>query len=138
MLFITILHLFFLHIRGSSNPLGLRRNTYKVPFHVYYVIKDLLVIFIFIFIFMFVTLHFGYNLIDAENFIPSNPLVTPIHIQPEWYFLFTYAILRSIPNKLGGVFLIASAFLVLFLFRVNRKIHLFRGFQYFPFTRFIY
>jgi len=87
---------------------------------------------------MFVTLHFGYNLIDAGNFIPSNPLVTPIHIQPEWYFLFTYAILRSIPNKLGGVFLIASAFLVLFLFRVNRKIHLFRGFQYFPFTRFIY
>ena len=110
----------------------------KVPFHIYYVIKDLLILLTFSFIFLFTTLNYGYNLIDAENFIPANPLVTPIHIQPEWYFLFTYAILRSIPNKLGGVVLIASAFLVLFLFGINRKNHFFRGFQFSPISRFIF
>ena len=138
MLFLTILHLFYLHMTGRSNPLGIASNTYKVPFHIYYVIKDLLILLTFSFIFLFTTLNYGYNLIDAENFIPANPLVTPIHIQPEWYFLFTYAILRSIPNKLGGVVLIASAFLVLFLFGINRKNHFFRGFQFSPISRFIF
>jgi ubiquinol-cytochrome c reductase cytochrome b subunit len=78
-------------------------RTNKVPFHYYYAVKDLYVYFVFMFIFIVVTLKYGYNLIDAENWIPANPLVTPTHIQPEWYFLFAYAILRSIPNKLGGV-----------------------------------
>ena len=83
MLFLTILHLFYLHMTGRSNPLGIASNTYKVPFHIYYVIKDLLILLTFSFIFLFTTLNYGYNLIDAENFIPANPLVTPIHIQPE-------------------------------------------------------
>jgi len=138
MLFLTILHLFYLHMTGRSNPLGIASNTYKVPFHVYYVVKDILVLLSFSFLFLFTTLNYGYDLIDAENFIPANSLVTPIHIQPEWYFLFTYAILRSIPNKLGGVVLIASAFLVLFLFGINRKNHFFRGFQFSPISRLIF
>lgn len=70
-------------MNGSSNPLGVRSSTNKVPFHYYYTVKDLYVYFVFMFIFIFVTLNYGYNLIDAENFIPANPLVTPTHIQPE-------------------------------------------------------
>lgn len=67
------------------------------------------------FIFMYFTLVLGYVFIDAENFIPANPLVTPAHIQPEWYFLFAYAILRSVPNKLGGVVALVMSIAVLFL-----------------------
>jgi len=72
-----------LHLHGSSNPLGVSSATNKVPFHYYFSVKDLYVFFVFFFIFMVVTLKYGYNLIDAENFIPANPLVTPTHIQPE-------------------------------------------------------
>ena len=87
---------------------------------------------------MFVTLNYGYNLIDAENWIPANPLVTPTHIQPEWYFLFAYAILRSIPNKLGGVLGLVLAVTVLFAFSLYSKNLLFRGFRYSPVTRLLY
>jgi len=72
-----------LHITGRTNPLGVSSNTNKVSFHYYYAVKDLYVIFVVLFIFMFFTLKYGYSFIDAENFIPANPLVTPIHIQPE-------------------------------------------------------
>lgn len=80
---LVVLHIFFLHLHGSSNPLGISSRTRKVPFHYYFTVKDGYVMFVVIFIFLFVTLGFGYNLIDAENFLPANPLVTPIHIQPE-------------------------------------------------------
>lgn len=137
-LFLVILHLFFLHIRGRTNPLGVSSNTNKVPFHYYYSVKDLYVIILFLFIFLFVTLNYGYNLIDAENWIPANALVTPTHIQPEWYFLFAYAILRSIPNKLGGVFGLVSAVLVLFAFSIYSKRLLFRGFNFSPIARLLF
>lgn len=127
---LVILHLFYLHIEGSSNPLGVSSNTNKVPFHYYYSVKDLYVYFVFLFVFMVVTLKYGYNLIDAENFIPANPLVTPAHIQPEWYFLFAYAILRSIPNKLGGVLGLLFSVLFLFLFTVNSSNLLFSGVRF--------
>lgn len=71
---------------------------------------------LFFFRFTFFSLTLGYYFIDAENFIPANPLVTPVHIQPEWYFLFAYAILRSIPNKLGGVVALVLSILLLFVF----------------------
>lgn len=135
---LVILHIFYLHEYGSSNPLGVSSNTNKVSFHYYYSVKDLYVYFVFMFVFMFFTLKFGYAFIDAENFIPANPLVTPTHIQPEWYFLFAYAILRSIPNKLGGVVGLLLAVLVLFLFSVSSTNLLFRGIMYSPLARFTF
>jgi ubiquinol-cytochrome c reductase cytochrome b subunit len=93
---------------------------------------------LFLFVFLFVTLNNGYNLIDAENWIPANPLVTPTHIQPEWYFLFAYAILRSIPNKLGGVLGLLASVLVLFAFSLYSKNLIFRGFNYSPVARLLY
>jgi ubiquinol-cytochrome c reductase cytochrome b subunit len=87
---------------------------------------------------MFFTLKYGYSFIDAENFIPANPLVTPVHIQPEWYFLFAYAILRSIPNKLGGVVGLVLSVMFLFLFSISRSNHFFSGSQFSPFSRFVF
>lgn len=111
---ITIIHLLFLHQTGSNNPLGINRNNDKIPFHPYFSLKDIFG-FILIFIFLlFLTILFPYKLGDPDNFIPANPLVTPPHIQPEWYFLFAYAILRSIPNKLGGVIALVFSIAILF------------------------
>jgi ubiquinol-cytochrome c reductase cytochrome b subunit len=87
---------------------------------------------------MVVTLIYGYDLIDAENWIPANPLVTPTHIQPEWYFLFAYAILRSIPNKLGGVVGLVLAVVCLFFFSFFSRNLLFRGFSHSPLSRFFF
>nr|QAU54067.1 cytochrome b [Cellana radiata] len=112
---LSLIHLIFLHETGSNNPLGLSTNTDKIPFHSYYTFKD-----IFGAMLMFLTLMtvvlFSPNLLgDPDNFTPANPLVTPVHIQPEWYFLFAYAILRSIPNKLGGVMGLLFSILILFM-----------------------
>nr|YP_010729368.1 cytochrome b [Ophioleila elegans]WED07073.1 cytochrome b [Ophioleila elegans] len=113
--FLSILHLLFLHETGSNNPLGVASDYDKTLFHTYFTSKDG-VGFIFFFIFLVIlSLLFPTVLSDPENYIPANPLVTPPHIQPEWYFLFAYAILRSIPNKLGGVIALVGAILVLFL-----------------------
>lgn len=113
-LMIVILHLFFLHITGSSNPLGTNRNLNKIPFHIYFTFKDILGFIFFLFIFSVIILQYPYIFSDPDNFIPANPIVTPIHIQPEWYFLFAYAILRSIPNKLGGVLALLASILILY------------------------
>nr|AAT98739.1 cytochrome b [Lepeophtheirus salmonis] len=109
-------HTIFLHSTGSSNPLGVPGNYYKIPFDPYYTFKDA---FGFGLIFCLMGALVSYSpwlLADPENFIPANPLVTPAHIQPEWYFLFAYAILRSIPNKLGGVVALALSVSILFFF----------------------
>jgi ubiquinol-cytochrome c reductase cytochrome b subunit len=135
---LVILHIFFLHIQGRSNPLGVSSRTNKVPFHYYYAVKDLYVYFVFMFIFIVVTLKYGYNLIDAENWIPANPLVTPTHIQPEWYFLFAYAILRSIPNKLGGVLGLVLSVIFLFVFTISSSRIIFSGINFSPIARFVY
>nr|AIG52592.1 cytochrome b [Ctenotus quinkan] len=111
----SILHLLFLHETGSNNPTGLASNTDKIPFHPYYSYKDLLGATLFLMALLSLTL-FSPNLLgDPENFTPANPLVTPPHIKPEWYFLFAYAILRSIPNKLGGVLALLFSILILML-----------------------
>nr|UXB58288.1 cytochrome b [Gambusia affinis]UXB58301.1 cytochrome b [Gambusia affinis] len=109
----TMVHLIFLHETGSNNPIGLNSDADKISFHPYFSYKDLLG-----FVFLLTTLVtlslFSPNLLgDPENFTPANPLVTPPHIKPEWYFLFAYAILRSIPNKLGGVLALLASILVL-------------------------
>nr|AIG53358.1 cytochrome b [Ctenotus schomburgkii] len=111
----SMLHLLFLHETGSNNPTGLASNTDKIPFHPYYSYKDLLGATLFILLLLSLAL-FSPNLLgDPENFTPANPLVTPPHIKPEWYFLFAYAILRSIPNKLGGVLALLFSILILML-----------------------
>nr|AAN39896.1 cytochrome b [Collocalia dodgei] len=112
---LTLIHLTFLHESGSNNPLGIVSNCDKIPFHPYFSTKDLLGFAIMLTPLMTLAL-FSPNLLgDPENFTPANPLVTPPHIKPEWYFLFAYAILRSIPNKLGGVLALAASVLILFL-----------------------
>nr|YP_009116135.1 cytochrome b [Taeniura lymma]AJD22409.1 cytochrome b [Taeniura lymma] len=112
---LTMIHLLFLHETGSNNPTGLSSNMDKIPFHPYYTYKDLVGFFILLTLLTLLAL-FAPNLLgDTENFIPANPLVTPPHIKPEWYFLFAYAILRSIPNKLGGVLALIFSILVLLL-----------------------
>nr|YP_010000818.1 cytochrome b [Ifrita kowaldi]QOD96743.1 cytochrome b [Ifrita kowaldi] len=112
---LTLVHLTFLHETGSNNPLGISSDCDKIPFHPYYSIKDILG-FALMIISLITLALFSPNLLgDPENFTPANPLATPPHIKPEWYFLFAYAILRSIPNKLGGVLALAASVLVLFL-----------------------
>nr|AIN76750.1 cytochrome b [Chaetostoma loborhynchos]AIN76751.1 cytochrome b [Chaetostoma loborhynchos]AIN76752.1 cytochrome b [Chaetostoma loborhynchos]AIN76753.1 cytochrome b [Chaetostoma loborhynchos]AIN76754.1 cytochrome b [Chaetostoma loborhynchos] len=109
----TIMHALFLHETGSNNPIGLNSDTDKISFHPYFSYKDLLG-FIVLLTFLASLALFSPNLLgDPENFTPANPLVTPPHIKPEWYFLFAYAILRSIPNKLGGVLALLFSILVL-------------------------
>lgn len=136
-LIITIIHLLFLHQTGSNNPLGLNRNLDKIPFHPFFTFKDLIGGIILIFFLTILTLTNPYLLGDPDNFIPANPLVTPVHIQPEWYFLFAYAILRSIPNKLGGVIALIISILILIIlpFTFNKKI---QGIQFYPINQIIF
>lgn len=108
------MHLLFLHQTGSNNPLGLNSNADKVRFHTFYSSKDVFGFVVFLATLSLLVLFYPNILGDPENFIPANPLSTPAHIKPEWYFLWAYAILRSIPNKLGGVVAIFAAILILF------------------------
>nr|YP_010311877.1 cytochrome b [Grypocephalus pallipectus]UNA71185.1 cytochrome b [Grypocephalus pallipectus]UPL65777.1 cytochrome b [Grypocephalus pallipectus] len=118
----VMIHLLFLHQTGSNNPLGLNSNYDKIPFHPYFSIKDLMGMMFTLTLFSLLILLEPRMLGDPENFIPANPLVTPVHIQPEWYFLFAYAILRSIPNKLGGVVaMILSIAIIIILPLINKS-----------------
>nr|BAE91973.1 cytochrome b [Psenes arafurensis] len=109
----SVLHLLFLHETGSNNPIGLNSNADKISFHPYFSYKDLLGFAVLLIALASLAL-FSPNLLgDPDNFTPANPMVTPPHIKPEWYFLFAYAILRSIPNKLGGVLALLASILVL-------------------------
>ena len=134
---IRAVHLLFLHQTGRGNPLGLNRNFDKLRFHPYFSIKDLVGFFLLLIILNFLWLLSPWVLGDPENFIPANPLVTPVHIQPEWYFLIAYAILPSIPNKLGGVIALALSIAILiicpFLPRSN-----FRGLSFYPLRKIIF
>nr|WMV00449.1 cytochrome b [Rhodopsalta cruentata] len=119
---LTIIHLLYLHTTGSNNPLGINSNNDKVPFHPYFSIKDIMSLCILMIMFLMFVMLEPYMLGDPDNFTPANPLVTPKHIQPEWYFLFAYAILRSIPNKLGGVIaLFMSIFILMFVPFLNNS-----------------
>lgn len=109
------LHLFVLHETGSNNPLGISAKVDKIPFHPYYTLKDLYGLILFA-LFFGIFIYFYPNMLGhPDNYIEANPLVTPAHIVPEWYFLPFYAILRSIPDKLGGVICMGLALVVLFL-----------------------
>lgn len=108
------LHLILLHTVVSTNPIQVSSEN-KIPFHPYYVIKDLFALAVAICSFMLLVHYYPNILGHADNFIPANPLVTPAHIVPEWYFTPFYAILRSSPDKLGGVVAMVTAILVLFI-----------------------
>nr|YP_010586155.1 cytochrome b [Ecnomus latus]UZZ43904.1 cytochrome b [Ecnomus latus] len=120
---LIILHLIFLHYNKSSNPMNMKKNNDKIPFHPYYSWKDLMGFIIMIMMFFVFMMKYPFLLNDSDNFIETNPMITPPHIQPEWYFLFAYAILRSIPNKLGGVIALLMSILILFFMPfMNKKI----------------
>lgn len=134
---LVIIHLFFLHQTGSSNPLGINRNIDKIPFHPYFTFKDLVGFIIFLILLSLLTLTNPYLLGDPDNFTPANPLVTPVHIQPEWYFLFAYAILRSIPNKLGGVLALVISIAILYLLPFT-KTNKFNRHQFYPLNKILF
>nr|Q9TDM0.1 RecName: Full=Cytochrome b; AltName: Full=Complex III subunit 3; AltName: Full=Complex III subunit III; AltName: Full=Cytochrome b-c1 complex subunit 3; AltName: Full=Ubiquinol-cytochrome-c reductase complex cytochrome b subunit [Lissodelphis peronii]AAD54442.1 cytochrome b [Lissodelphis peronii]ABK63386.1 cytochrome b [Lissodelphis peronii] len=110
---LAAVHLLFLHETGSNNPTGIPSNMDMIPFHPYYTIKDILGALFLILTLLALTLFTPDLLGDPDNYTPANPLSTPAHIKPEWYFLFAYAILRSIPNKLGGVLALLLSILIL-------------------------
>jgi quinol-cytochrome oxidoreductase complex cytochrome b subunit len=114
---VVVLHLIALHQHGSNNPLGIDRKGPQdsIPFHPYYTVKDLFGLFIFLIVYSIFVFWYPNVLGHPDNYIPANPLQTPPHIVPEWYFLPFYAVLRSIPNKLLGVIAMFSSILVLFV-----------------------
>lgn len=136
-LFIVMIHLVFLHETGSSNPLGLNRNLDKIVFHPYFSLKDIYGFILLFIVYLFVCFIRPYIFIDVENFITSNPIVTPVHIQPEWYFLFAYTILRSISRKIGGVVALFISVLIFYFipFIISSR---FRRTQFYIFIQFIY
>lgn len=111
---VTIVHLALLHEHGSNNPVGTESSVDKVPFYPYFYVKDLLAFFGLITVFATFVFYFPNAMGHPDNYIPANPMVTPSHIVPEWYFLPFYAVLRSIPDKLGGVAAMGGALVVLF------------------------
>jgi len=112
---VVVVHLLALHTDGSNNPLGISSNADKISFHPYFTFKDLLG-FILFFMFFSYFVFFNPNILGhSDNYIEADPLVTPPHIVPEWYFLAFYAILRGIPNKLLGVIALVSAILILLI-----------------------
>lgn len=133
----TIIHILFIHQTGSNNPLGIVRNVDKVPFHPYFTFKDITGFIVILAALILLTLLNPYLLGDPDNFIPANPLVTPAHIQPEWYFLFAYAILRSIPNKLGGVIALVISILILLVLPFTHAAK-FRSLTFYPLNQVIF
>ena len=107
----VILHLVALHRFGSNNPIGIdvKGSQDTIPFHPYYTIKDLFGLGVFLTLFAAAVFFFPNFMGHPDNYIPANPMVTPAHIVPEWYFLPFYAILRAVPDKLGGVLLMFGA-----------------------------
>ena len=112
---LVLVHLSLLHSNGSNNPLGINKNVDTVSFYPYFYVKDLFAFLLLIAFFSFFVFYYPNFLGHSDNYIPANPLVTPAHIVPEWYFLPFYAILRSIPDKLGGVVAMIAAILILLL-----------------------
>jgi quinol-cytochrome oxidoreductase complex cytochrome b subunit len=112
---LAILHLSLLHLEGSNNPLGVCTIIDKETFYPYFFLKDLFGLLVFFTIFAFVVFFYPNAMGHPDNYIRANALVTPTHIVPEWYFLPFYAILRSIPDKLGGVACMGAAIAIFFV-----------------------
>jgi ubiquinol-cytochrome c reductase cytochrome b subunit len=112
---LALVHLILLHQNGSTNPLGIESNVDKISFYPYFYVKDLLGFVVLMAIFTFFVYFQPNTLGHPDNYIPANPMVTPAHIVPEWYFLPFYAVLRSIPDKLGGVAAMGGAIVMLLI-----------------------
>nr|ATU74737.1 cytochrome b [Formosatettix qinlingensis] len=134
---LTMIHLLFLHQSGSNNPLGMNSNSEKIPFHPFFSIKDSITMLLLLMVLMLISLMYPYIMGDPDNFIPANPLVTPPQNQPEWYFLFAYAILRSIPNKLGGVIALAMSIAITLIMPFYNKAN-FQGNQFYPINQIMF
>nr|YP_010309676.1 cytochrome b [Actenodia billbergi]UMR54793.1 cytochrome b [Actenodia billbergi] len=130
----VMIHLLFLHQTGSNNPLGTNSNIDKIPFHPFFSFKDIMGFIVMMTLLIMLSLMNPYLLGDPDNFTPANPLVTPVHIQPEWYFLFAYAILRSIPNKLGGVIALVMSIAILLIMPFTNKKN-FMSNQFYPLNK---
>nr|YP_010735818.1 cytochrome b [Erianthus versicolor]WEL32781.1 cytochrome b [Erianthus versicolor] len=128
---LSMVHIMFIHQTGSNNQIGINSNMDKIPFHPYFTIKDSITVIILLIIMMILSMTNPNMLGDPDNFSPANPMVTPIHIQPEWYFLFAYAILRSIPNKLGGVIALGMSIMILMIMPFYNKTK-FKGNEFYP------
>ena len=137
LILLIIIHILLLHNVGSNNSLGINIIYNKKNFHPYYLIKDILGFFLLFIIFFTLILFYPYLISDPENFIPANSLVTPVHIMPEWYFLFAYAILRCIPNKLGGVLGLLLSILILFTLILNKNSKI-NKLKFFPILNFFF
>nr|YP_010318772.1 cytochrome b [Asemonea sichuanensis]ULX45821.1 cytochrome b [Asemonea sichuanensis] len=136
-MFMVIFHLFFLHETGSGNPMGLSSSCDSILFHPYYSIKDLFGFVMFLLFYMMICMLSPYIFMDVENFLSSDPLVTPIHIQPEWYFLFAYTILRSIPSKIGGVIALMMSVVVMYFVPFFMS-HKFRNTYFYIFVKYLF
>jgi ubiquinol-cytochrome c reductase cytochrome b subunit len=112
---LALVHLVLLHQNGSTNPLGIESNVDKISFYPYFYVKDLLGFVTLMALFTFFVYFQPNTLGHPDNYIPANPMVTPAHIVPEWYFLPFYAVLRSIPDKLGGVLAMGGAIVMLLI-----------------------
>jgi ubiquinol-cytochrome c reductase cytochrome b subunit len=127
LLVLVLMHLIFLHLSLSRNPLGIKKRIDYTEFHQYFTRKDFIGFIIIFIVWIFFTFFFPNLFIDPENYMSSNPMRTPTHIKPEWYFLPFYAVLRSVPNKLGGVILILIIILLLgalsFIRNNETKVH---------------
>ena len=134
---VALLHLILLHENGSNNPLGVVSTYDRIPFYPYFYVKDLFGFFLFVLFFSFFVIYSPNYLGHPDNYIEANPLVTPAHIVPEWYFLPFYAVLRTIPDKLGGVLLIGTAIIVLVLLPLVDTSS-FRSSYFKPFNQFIF
>lgn len=115
------MHFIALHTHGSSNPVGISGNLDRIPMHSYFLFKDLITVFVFILIFSLFVFFSPNTLGHSDNYIPGNPMVTPPSIVPEWYLLPFYAILRSIPDKLGGVIAMFGALLILLILPITDR-----------------
>lgn len=126
-----------LHETGSRNPLGVDSDAEAVPFHSFFILKDLVGIVVIIFLLMCVCLCFPDLFSDPVNFTRADSIKTPTHIQPEWYFLFAYAILRRVPNKLAGVVALLLSVVVLYALPYIPK-GITRGIQFDPVTQVLF
>jgi len=116
-----LIHLIILHEKGSSNPTNTITKIDKIKFNPIFSLKDILPIITIIITIIIIISNYPNIFGDVENFSPANPIVAPLHIQPEWYFLFAYVILRSIPSKLGGVLALGISILILTVIIKTKK-----------------
>jgi len=134
---LVAVHLLFLHEHFSNNPLGINFSVDTIPMYPYYILKDLYGVLLFLMFFSLFLFFMPNVLGHSDNYIPANPMVTPLHIVPEWYFLPFYTILRSIPNKLIGVIALLLSILVLLVlpYVVNSEV---RSLDFRPFSRMLF